>query len=189
MATKKKADEAKFHELILYVSLQSEGDEWFGVSKLNKLLYFIDVESLREFGSSLTGQEYVKRAGGPVPAKLDEALETLRDTNALVIRPRLVAPYRQRRPFAMREPKWDLFDPRELILVESVIRQFKGWTALQCSAFSHERSGWRLADVGEVIPIGAALISDRDLTEEEKAYAKDLAGDPEFQEFTLARDA
>lgn len=189
MATGKPTSEEKFRELVLYITLQSDGDEWFGVTKLNKLLYFIDAESLREFGATLSGQEYIKRPFGPVPARISEALNTLRDTDALVIRPEIAGPYRQRRPFAMREPDWEQFHPRELALVNSVIQQFKGWAATQCSTVSHERSGWRLAIDGERLPVGADLVSERELTAEERAYACELTKLPEYKEFVSARDS
>ena len=52
--------QAKFRELILWLCAVSETDPTFGATKLNKLLFFIDLESLRQFGQTITDQEYQK---------------------------------------------------------------------------------------------------------------------------------
>ena len=51
-------DTTKLRELILYLARESEGDDYFGVVKLNKLLFYIDFEAYRRFGKSVTEQEY-----------------------------------------------------------------------------------------------------------------------------------
>lgn len=169
----------KLRELILYVSLKSEGDEGFGATKLNKLLFFIDLEALRQLGQTVTGQEYQKRDYGPVPKKMEGVLRTLQDAGDIVIRERRVWVYPQRRPFALREPILDGFLPREICLIDCILERYKGMMASQISHESHDFLGWRIVDTLDTIPIGAGLISERPLTDGERAYAKQLAAMPE----------
>jgi hypothetical protein len=57
----------KLDALILYQGKSPHvGD--LGVTKLWKLIYFIDVSFLRETGMSLTGSDYIKYDHGPVPS-------------------------------------------------------------------------------------------------------------------------
>ncbi len=173
-------DERKFRELILYVSLRSEGDEWFGATKLNKLLFFIDLESLRQLGRTVTGQEYQKKDFGPVPRRMDAALHSLEDLHDLVIRQRHIGGYPQNRPFALREPDLDVFTSAEIALTDRVLARYKGMTASQISNESHDFLGWQVVEMYEKIPFGVGLISERPLTDKEQEYAKELANLPEF---------
>jgi hypothetical protein len=60
-----KPDREKLRELILHVARRSEGDIAFGVTKLNKLLFFIDFLACLRFGKPITGEEYQKLDNGP----------------------------------------------------------------------------------------------------------------------------
>lgn len=176
------ANQERFRELILYISLRSEGDEAFGVTKLDRLLYFIDAEALRRTGETMTGQTYVKSDLGPVPERIEETLRALDDESALVVRPRIVSGFsRQRRPFALRGPELGLFTAAEVCLIETVLARYRSFTARQCSILSHRKYGWQLAAMGETIPVSTELISERDLTLDEMAYAEDLVEEPEFR--------
>ena len=175
--------DTKFRELVLYVCLQSEGDRSFGVTKLNKLLYFIDTEAFKQYGKTISAQNYVKMPYGPASEHIESVLRTLSDSGALMIRPVIDSFYPQKQPIALRGPDWAMFSARELFLVDYVIRQYRGMTATQWTALSHERPGWQLAGQGERIPIGADLISGRELSREEAAYGQKLADLPEFKDF------
>src|SRR5690348_13615566 len=77
--------DTKLRELILYVCLRSEGDQWFGKTKLNKLLYFIDTEAFKQTGKTISGQAYIKKQFGPVPDGMESVLRSLTDTHTLAI--------------------------------------------------------------------------------------------------------
>jgi hypothetical protein len=49
------ANDDKLKELVVYLSSLSEGDEYWGAVKLNKLLFYIDFVASRRFGKSVTG--------------------------------------------------------------------------------------------------------------------------------------
>lgn len=180
------ASEQKFRELVLYVCLRSEGDQCFGVTKLNKLLYFIDSESFRQRGKTVSGQQYIKQPYGPVPEHINNALQTLQDAQDMAIRPRIMGIYPQRQPLALRGPDMAHFSSEELCIIDAVVRQYRHMTASQCSTHAHQTAGWRLAEMGEQIPIGSELASDRDLTADELAYARQLAELPGVNEFIAA---
>ena len=57
-------NDAKFRELILLIAVKSEGDSYFGETKLNMLLFYIDFLSYLELGLPITGQKYQKLAWG-----------------------------------------------------------------------------------------------------------------------------
>ncbi len=53
-----KQSEAKLRELIIHVATLSGMDEPFGATKLNKILFNADFEAYRQWGKSISGQEY-----------------------------------------------------------------------------------------------------------------------------------
>lgn len=65
-----KENEARFRELILYISQKCADDSTFGSVKLNKILFFSDFLTYAEFGEPITGFVYQKLANGPAPNRL-----------------------------------------------------------------------------------------------------------------------
>ena len=59
-------NEEKVKELILLLSEMSEGDEYFGATKLNKLLFFADFLSYILHGKPISGYVYQARPEGPM---------------------------------------------------------------------------------------------------------------------------
>lgn len=177
----READDRKLRELILHICLRSEDDAWLGRTKLFKLLFFIDVEALKQLGHTVTGQEYEKQQLGPVPRRGRAAIEALADANDVMTFSRKIAGYPQERVFALRAPDLSVFDSSELLLIESVIEQHKRLTASQISSMSHDFVGWQAVEFYDRIPLGAALFVDRSLTPDERAYAKELADLPELK--------
>ncbi len=175
-------DGTKLRELVLYIALRSDGDAYFGVTKLNKLLFAIDVEALRQRGATITGQTYLKRENGPVPQDINAALHALQDAGALVVRDGNVGGYAQRRPFALKDPDLEVFHPAEIALVDRVLETYRSYAASYLSRLSHQTLGYRSVEMYEPIPLGFELISQRELTPSERAHARGLAGDAEFME-------
>jgi hypothetical protein len=182
-------DERKLRESTLYICLRSEGDEWFGRTKLVHLLYLIDVEALRQIGRTISGQDYSKQGLVPVPARGPAAIEALEEAHDAVTRTRRVSCYPEERTFALREPDLDAFTPRELFLIESLLSRYRTSSPSSIGLVSRESVGWQVAEPGRRIPLGACLISDRSLTEAERAYALILRDTPELQEFLRTTDA
>lgn len=58
----------KTQELILYLLQRFDKD--FGSIELSKLLYLIDVESIRIFGDTLTKEKYIRKEKGPMISHL-----------------------------------------------------------------------------------------------------------------------
>ena len=62
--------DAKLEALIGYIAEQSEGDRHFGLTKLNKMLWFIDLEAYRSLGETVSEQTYQKLPEGPAPRRM-----------------------------------------------------------------------------------------------------------------------
>jgi hypothetical protein len=103
------ASAAKIKELILYLARESEGGDYFGVVKLNKLLFNIDFEAYRRFGESVTRHEYQALPRGPAPRAVVPTLEEMQVQGELVIREEALYGFTQKRPLALRAVNVYLF--------------------------------------------------------------------------------
>lgn len=163
----------KLRELILYLSLLSEGDEFFAATKLNKLVFYIDFVSFRATGKAVTAQEYQTLEEGPAPRRLIPAIESLKDTGSLVVRLEPIYNHVQKRPVALRQADLRPFSPEEIDLINNVVRHFWRMTASQVCDISHQFLGWQLSEAAETIPYSVALLSTDHLTENELQHAKE----------------
>ncbi len=166
----------KLAELILYVASACEGDESFGSTKLNKILFLCDFLAYRKLGAPITGAEYHALPHGPAPRRLLQVLSALEQSGAMKIRSQKRFGYEQKRPLALREPDLSHFTADQIVLVNHIIRGLWGRSATEVSELSHRFWGWQLAEEKEVIPYGLALLAeDAELSERGKKLADELA--------------
>lgn len=164
----------KFRELILYIAEQSEGDQAFGATKLNKLLFFSDFKAYLKTGHSITGQEYQKLPNGPAPRQIVPVLEQMKQSAEIAIATREYYGHVQKRPFALREPDLRGFSGAEIAIVDEAIRVFRYMSASEISDCSHDFVGWQKVKERETIPYASVLIDSRELTEDETEWAKSV---------------
>lgn len=170
------SDGDRFRELILYLSLLSEGDPAFGATKLNKLLFFSDFIAYLVLGKSISGEEYQCLEYGPAPRRLLPVTREMEEQGWIAQREQFFYGRKLRRTFALREPNLDIFTPREIDLVNKVIDSLSEKNASQVSELSHLFVGWKCAEYGEAIPYEAALVGTRRPNQEEITYGLELEG-------------
>jgi len=167
-------DDDKLKELIIYLSILSEGDRFYGAIKLNKLLFYADFMAYLRFGASITGQEYQRLEHGPAPRRLRPVVERMKKTGDIVVREDSIGGFRQIRTLAKREPKLSLFSGPEVALIDETIHRFRSMSATDISEKSHDFLGWKLAELNETIPYNVALIGARKPTPRERAQGRHL---------------
>ncbi len=165
----------RLRELILYIAKRSKDDDDFGVTKLNKLLFYADFISFAKYGRPLTNTQYRKRPYGPVPTSIESLRDEMEAANDIVVIHKGLAPYVQHRVFPVREARLDEhFTPSEIALVDEVIQTLRDLNAREISDMSHDFA-WQVARDYELIPYDAVFIYDRELSEHEVAKAHELA--------------
>ncbi len=167
---------AKFKELMLYAAEKSVGDDTFGATKLNKILFFSDFLHFGLAGSSITGATYKRKANGPVAAQLPlMAREIEQDRYGHFIE----RPYfnlKQRRLIADRRANLLVFLDEERDLIDDVIKNLEGSNAADVSNLSHIRSrAWQVAEEGEIIPYTAVFLSGHKATPADLQRGRELA--------------
>jgi hypothetical protein len=168
----------KLKELILHICLKSEGDERFGMTKLNKILFFSDFQHYLKSQKPITGEEYHKLPKGPCPKYMIQTLRQMEEDGDLVIATRKYFGYEQKKPLASREPNLESFSGPEIAFVDSIIDQYRLSSGSDVSEISHQFPAWKLANENDEIPYAAVFIDDSPLSQEDKEFALtlDLSG-------------
>ena len=166
--------EARFKELVLYVSHECLDDPTYSKIKLLKVLFFSDFEAFGRYGSPITGMPYKKLPFGPTPAMFPQLQsEMLRDRLIRIVARRVYEHERQR-VLPLKDAEVECFTAREISIVDSWIRFFWNKTAKEVSRYSHGKA-WKLANEGDPIPYEAVFISNEPVTDEDAQRAKKLA--------------
>jgi uncharacterized phage-associated protein len=171
---KENIDGEKIKELILMLSELSEGDEFFGSTKLNKLLFFVDFLSYLQFGKSISGHMYEAQPEGPMIKRFYEIRREMEDKQDLFVQQREFGGYVQHKIKALTNANPGKFTGDEMALILHVISDYRDMNASRISALSHEFLGWQAVNIGEVIPYETALVSTEDLTSEEWEFPEKI---------------
>lgn len=167
--------EAKFRELVLYISGKSGNDPRFGAVKLNKILYFSDFEAYRRLGQSITGATYRRLNEGPAPREMLPQRDVMLDSGDIAMEHRPYFAGIQQRVVPQREARTDLFTTEELAVVDETIEALWHMTAREASDFSHRELGWLAAAPGETITYDSAWLSSEPVPQEVEEYAIEVA--------------
>lgn len=172
----------KTRELIILLSELSEGDNYFGATKLNKLLFFSDFLSYLHYGKSISGSKYEARPEGPMLKGFYELRDQMVGKD-IVVRPKGFWGYVQHKTLALRSADISNFSAEEMNIIIRVVNEYRDLSASQISALSHEFLGWQAVDFGEEIPYETALVSTRDLTLDEYEFPEYI--DIKFENCTI----
>lgn len=167
-------DDKKLKELILYVAKKSEADPAFGSVKLNKILFYSDFLAYAYTGESISGQPYQKLERGPGPRHFLPIRGQLEKEGACAIQEIARCGLPQKRLIALRDPDLSIFNGEEIAIVDDILDQFADKSGTECSRISHSFIGWEVARLGEDIPYETVFVSQRELSESEKAHGLTL---------------
>lgn len=118
------------------------------VTKLNKVLFYLDFSAYRDEGAGFTGLRYAHADYGPVPDQYDLVMAALVDGATLAYREqgdgRVIV--------ARRGADLSAFAPQEVARLDAVAAFANGFASTaELSAYSHEERAWLETSSGEVI--------------------------------------
>ncbi len=133
----------KFKNLILYILEKCAGRPNVGESVLYKLLYFSDFNYYEIYEEHLTGATYRKFAKGPVPREVNDILKEMVDSGLLQFFNVKYYGYQQKRYFPLVTSDRRLFNGAEIEVIDKVIDQLCGMSAVEISKYSHGDMPWK----------------------------------------------
>lgn len=166
----------KFDELVVYIANRSTEDANFGVTKLNKILFYSDFFAYERLGMSITGFSYIRLPFGPCPRSGDLQLKYLVRDSRITISSIPRFNQVQKRIHALTEASLEGFSADEIAIVEEVLDALEDLNAREASNLSHTFIGWKLAEEHEAIPYAVSLIdANPELSEGQFAFASERA--------------
>jgi hypothetical protein len=162
-------DVERLKGLIHYVAWKAGKKDWFGATKLYKVLWFADARQFVLTKKSITGAVYIREKYGPVPKHGKLAREQLQKEGAI----RISQEDKLTRIVALRPPDVSIFSEDELKTVDYWIEYIdRHHTAKSISDESHDYA-WSIAELGEELPLHAVLANRiREPNDEETARLK-----------------
>ncbi len=112
----------RLREAALYVIEKCRNAEWFGLVKLNKMLWRADFEAFATRGQPVTGRQYQRLRYGPAPVEMPSVLNDLKKDGYIEVEVLPVYSYSEHRPRA---------------IVGADLRQFSATTSAISIAASH----------------------------------------------------
>jgi hypothetical protein len=144
-----------------YVIARTEPSE-LGYVKLNKILWYADLEHYRRHGESLTGLEhYTRMPQGPMSKDISRAVRFLEKQGRVTERPVKVIDYTRRELIWLKEPDLSKFTAEQIDLLNRLIDLIAPLTADEVSKMTHSDALWNELKNNDVMKIGPGSIIAR----------------------------
>lgn len=167
-------DGDRFAELVLYVAQKYQYDPSFGAVRMAKALFYCDFTAYKFLGRPLTGATYQRLPLGPAPREYKPVEGALVAAGAAVVQSTTYYGHEQKRLVALRASRVaDLFGSAEVQLIDQVLEDMRGMSAVYVSDLSHEHVGWIVARPNEDIPYDAVWIAD-DMSAGSQSFAESI---------------
>lgn len=149
--------QGRLKEAALYVMHAAKGFDYFGLVKLNKMLWRADFRSFLERKFPVTGRPYQKLEHGPAPVEMKPVLRDLETSGDIVFAETGVQ--NERRPVPTNPCHLSNLSPRDISYLDEAIAHYRTMTATATSRDSHGIA-WRTHSIGDQIPYDAAIFDD-----------------------------
>lgn len=156
----------KYTNALLYFITEC-GNEHLGITKLNKLFYYLDFISYRDRGLSVTGETYMRLPKGPFAKSLEEnILPSARSKKLIEHKQEKSDRYGVRNRFrAVAKYDLSVFDEYERKLLRRICMEFKDWNTDKMIAQTHSEAPWVFSKVNRPLDYKEAddieLLADR----------------------------
>ena len=158
-------DEVRFRDLMLYLAYRCQEADYFGSTKLCKLLYYSDFTAFARTGAPITGADYIRQPHGPMPREFYRQRNGLIEAGLARMEMRVVFDHDEERLVPLVDAEYfdDKFSGHEQDAVDQTLETLAGMTASEAAEYSQAEVGFLIAADGETIPYEAAyLVSERD---------------------------
>ncbi len=151
-------DSNKLKAAVHYICYRAPNPNKLGATKLNKILFYSDMQAYLDWGTPITGEVYVKRQHGPVSLHVRDMVRQLQEEHALAVSEAsgyhvyTGQRYRQRSFYSLKAPDVSVFNGAEMQTLDYMVEVIcNKHSARSISEHSHDTI-WELAEYGETIP-------------------------------------
>ena len=142
----------KLSELIVYLGQHPRVNN-LGLTKLWKLIFFIEAKAVRDLGQSLTGSDFIKYEHGPVPSRGEKHLRVLVRAGEVTTVNRDIGGKTLNEVKSARAADISVFSDEERTLIDEVCAELGRKSASALSELSHQEPSWHYAEMmGKLAP-------------------------------------
>lgn len=140
------------------------GVEYFGKTKLMKLMFFADKYHLQKYMRTVFADTYIKLPFGPVPTLTLGTIDSINEFEKddfetyvdeflkyIIVNEQYDGKYKKTTFAKKQNFNEELFSISELEILEQITKEFKSYTAKQISDYSHEFNEYKYTNDNEVI--------------------------------------
>ena len=164
----------RLREIVIFVSVECASAEYFGLVKLNKIIWRADFQAFARRGVPVTGRQYQRLSKGPAAIEMLPVLNELQSEGAIRLEGRIVIDYPEKRPVALVRPNLRLFSEDDMHYVREAIKHYWSMTGAETSDESHGMA-WRTREDGMPIPYESIFLSDAPLDNLQRHKLLELA--------------
>lgn len=142
----------KYINALLYF-ISKCGNEKLGITKLNKLFYYLDFISFRDRKESVTGEKYIRLPMGPFASNLqDKIIKEAKKKNLIKQSEEESSRFGKRNRYeALTKVDMSIFDDYEVKLLNKICSTFKDWTTDQMIAQTHSEAPWVFSEPNKTL--------------------------------------
>ena len=157
----------RLREAALYVMKKCEESTFFGLTKLNKILWKADFSAYASRRVPVTGRQYQRLQQGPAPVEMLPVLQDLLRDGHIHIENRQQGALSEKRPISLVDPFLRYFSADDLAYLDAAIDYYRSHSGRGVSKDSHGIA-WKTRDNGAPMAYDLALLSDDKMTEDDK---------------------
>ena len=177
--------ENKYRNAILYFALHTNNNT-LGKVKLMKLLYYLDFDHFEQFGTSVTGDEYLRWTMGPVPSQANAVIERMVMDEQLLVKSEDIGLYNPQIKYTALQPcDVHVFSSTEVAVLCAVAEKWEHHSGTNMVHAVHGEPPWLETAANAVIDYRLALKrsgKDSEPSEVEQMNEKITAEDREARD-------
>lgn len=144
--------EEKYINALLYFISYCDNEK-LGITKLNKLFYYLDFISYRDRKESVTGETYAHFSMGPFAIQLKDRIIKVAENKKLIMQNENESSKfgKRNRYQALATPDLSVFDDYEKSLLDYLCANFKDWSTDQMIAQTHSEAPWVFSEANKLL--------------------------------------
>jgi hypothetical protein len=150
----------RLKQLILHIAERTQAADFFGATKLNKVLYRSELAAYRELGHKLTEFHYQKNRMGPTLRAFQPVTTEMEGAGLIAWESRMHGRAEEKRIRALVAPDLTVFSDQEIAIVDAEIQRAWDLTGTQVSAEEHQTAAWYATRMNETVKPELSFVED-----------------------------
>lgn len=154
-------NQKKYKNAILFFAKRIQNGT-LGKLKMMKLLYYLDFDHFEKYGSSVTGDEYLRFENGPVPRMAEKILKEMDGKEIAITKRKVADGYRDQLHIeAAVDFDVNVFTKEELLMLEEIAGKWEKFTGAEMKSATHGEAPWIATKPDAVIDYNLAFYRNK----------------------------